>query len=93
MDPAQIVDLASGLALSILVVAAFLAVARIATCQHLQDRIVALDLLLAVVAGAVAVYSARTGTTAFLDVLVVAVLVTFLGSILAARLLHRRKSG
>lgn len=89
MEPAQILEIASGASLAMLGVAAIISVAKIARSQQLQDRIVALDLLLAVVIGAVAVYSARTGVDAFLDVLVVGVLITFIGSILAARLLRK----
>jgi multicomponent Na+:H+ antiporter subunit F len=80
-------DVITGLALVVQIAAATICVARIATSPTLQDRIVALDLLLAVVVGGVAVISARTGQTAYLDVLVVGALVVFIGSILAARLL------
>lgn len=89
MDTAVLLDVASGVALAMLGVAAIISVAKIARSAELQDRIVALDLLLAVVIGAVAVYSARTGVEAFVDVLVVGVLITFIGSILAARLLRK----
>lgn len=87
MDIDLVVDLITALALVLQIAAAALCVARIATSTRLEDRIVALDLLLAVVVGGVAIYSARTGQTAYLDVLVVGALVTFIGSVLASRLL------
>ncbi|CAN5486340.1 hypothetical protein BH23ACT9_BH23ACT9_02910 [soil metagenome] len=93
MDPALLLNGVTALALVLLVVAAILSVVKIAVSRQLEDRIVALDLLLAVVVGAVAVFSARTGVTAFLDVLVVGVLITFIGSILAARLLNTEVRG
>ena len=80
-------DIITAVALVLQIVAALLCVAKIATSRRLQDRIVALDLLLVVVVGGVAVISARSGQVAFLDVLVVGALVVFIGSILAARLL------
>jgi multicomponent Na+:H+ antiporter subunit F len=80
-------DVITGLALVVQIAAAVVCVARIATSQTLQDRIVALDLLLVVVVGGVAIVSARTGQIAYLDVLIVGALVVFIGSILAARLL------
>lgn len=89
MDGADILAASTALAVVMHVVAAVLSVAKIATSRQLEDRIVALDLLLAVLVAAVAVWSARTGLTAFVDVLVVGALVTFIGSILAARLLDR----
>lgn len=89
MDGTAILAASTAVALVMQVVAAVLSVAKIATSRQLEDRIVALDLLLAVVVGAVAVWSARTGLTSFVDVLIVGALVTFIGSILAARLLNR----
>lgn len=93
MDTDLLFDFVTGLALVLQIVAATLCVARIATSTRLADRIVALDLLLAVVVGGVAIYSARTGQTAYLDVLVVGALVTFIGSILASRLLDSKARG
>jgi multicomponent Na+:H+ antiporter subunit F len=87
MDATAILATSTAVAVVLHVVAAVLSVAKIATSRRLEDRIVALDLLLAVVVAAVAVWSARTGLVAFVDVLVVGALVTFIGSILAARLL------
>ena len=88
MDADRLFRGITGLALVLQIVAATICIARIATSDRLENRIVALDLLLAVVVGGVAIYSARTGTAAYLDVLVVSVLVTFIGSVLAARLLR-----
>lgn len=81
------VDVIIGIALVLQVVAATVCVARIGTSTRLESRIVALDLLLAVVVGGVAIFSARSRTSAYLDVLVVGALITFIGSVLSARLL------
>jgi multicomponent Na+:H+ antiporter subunit F len=80
-------NVVTGIALLVQTSAALLCVAKIATSRDLATRIVALDLLLAVILGAVAIISARSGVTAYLDVLVVGSLVVFIGSVLASRLL------
>ena len=83
----------TGICLVLQVIAGLLCVWRIARSRELANRIVALDLLLVIVVGGVAVWTARTGTSAYLDVLVVGALITFIGSVLAARLLNRETRG
>ncbi len=87
MSAQTMFDVMTGIALVVQVVAAALCVARIATSDNVASRIVALDLLLAVVLGGVAILSARADQTAYVDVVVVGALVTFIGSVVAARLL------
>jgi multicomponent Na+:H+ antiporter subunit F len=56
----------------------------------IADRIVALDSLLVVTVSAIAVQFADTGDGSFLDVLVVAALLGFTGTITVARFIERR---
>jgi len=73
-----------------LVVAAVLCLVRLVRPGSLADRIVALDSLLVVVVSGIAVQTARTGTGAFLEVLVVTSLLGFIGTVTVARYLERR---
>lgn len=81
---------ATDVALALLCVAAALCVARLARRGSIADRIVALDSLLVMVVSAVAVQSARTSDGTYLDVLVVAALLGFTGTITVARFIERR---
>ena len=74
----------------VLGVAALLAVARAVKGPTLADRIIALDLVLLLLAGGLAVEGARTGTTIFLPVLVVVALVAMAGSVVVARFIEWR---
>jgi multicomponent Na+:H+ antiporter subunit F len=73
-----------------LLVAATLCLVRLARPGSLADRIVALDSLLVVAVCGIAVYIARTGGGAFLEVLVVTSLLGFIGTVTVARYLERR---
>jgi multicomponent Na+:H+ antiporter subunit F len=71
-------------------VAAVLCLARLARPGSLADRIVALDSLLVVVVSGIAVQAARTRDGTYLDVLVVAALLGFVGTVTVARFIERR---
>lgn len=73
-----------------LVLAALLCVVRLVRGSSVADRIVALDLLLVVTVSGIAVTAAATGSGAFLDALVVAALLGFIGTITVARFMERR---
>ena len=73
-----------------LVLAALLCVVRLVRGTSVADRIVALDLLLVVTVSGIAVTAAATGSGAFLDALVVAALLGFIGTITVARFMERR---
>lgn len=83
-------NLVTNVALAGLTLAGALCLARLARGRSLADRIVALDSLLVVVVSGIAVGAARTGTGAYLDVLVVASLLGFVGTITVARFIERR---
>jgi multicomponent Na+:H+ antiporter subunit F len=74
----------------ILSVSGSLCLARVVRRGSLADRIVALDSLLFVLVAAVAVLVARTRLPGFLDVLVVAALLGFVGTVTVARFIERR---
>ncbi|MCC5952581.1 MAG: pH regulation protein F [Acidimicrobiia bacterium] len=69
---------------------ALLCLARLFRGPSLADRIVALDLLLFVIVGSVAVAAVRSGSGAFLDVLVVAALLGFVSTVTVARFIEKR---
>lgn len=69
---------------------ALLALVRAIRGPNLVDRIVALDLVLLLIAGAVAAHGARNGTQAYVAVLIVVALVAFTGTVLVARFVEWR---
>ncbi|HVL28571.1 MAG TPA: monovalent cation/H+ antiporter complex subunit F [Acidimicrobiales bacterium] len=63
---------------------------RLVRGPSLADRIVALDSMLIVIVSGIAVHAARTGDGTYLDVLVVASLLGFVGTVNVARFIERR---
>lgn len=82
--------LTTSLALAALAVAALFCVARLIRPGSLAERIVAVDSLLVVIVSGVAVQSARTGDGVYLDVLVIAALLGFVGTVTVARFIESR---
>ncbi len=74
----------------VLAIAAVVTVVRIVRGPSLADRMIALDLLLILVAGALGIESARTGTTDLVPVIVVVALVAFAGTLVVARFIEWR---
>ena len=85
-------DVISAIALGGLAVAAALCVGRLVRPGSLADRIIALDTILVLVVCAVAVEAARTGDGTYLDLVVVAALLGFVGTVTVARFIERRGS-
>lgn len=83
-------NLVTSIALGAVVLAAFLALARLFRRGTLADRIVAVDTLLTTAVVGIAVYSARIEAGVFLDVLFVTSLVAFVGTVTVARYIERR---
>ena len=75
-----------------LALAAGMCVLRLVRGPSVPDRIVALDALLFVVVGGIAVGAAVTGDGAFLAVLVAVSLLGFVGTVTVARFVERRGS-
>ncbi len=80
----------STVAMSVLLLAAAFALTRLLRGPTLADRMVALDQLLLIIAGGIAVNAASTGRGEFLDVMIVATLLGFIGSVTVARFIERR---
>ncbi len=71
-------------------VSALLCLARLLRGPSLADRVVALDALLVVIVTGIAADAARTGHGTHLDVVVVAALLGFVGTVTVARFIERR---
>lgn len=83
-------NIVTGIAFGGLALSALLCVARLVRGRSISDRIVALDLLLVITVSGIAVLAVATGSGAFLDVLVVASLLGFIGTVTVARYVERR---
>lgn len=80
----------TAVALTGLGAAAVLCLVRVVRPGSLADRAVALDTLLVVSVMAIAVLSLRTGTDAFVPVLLVVALLGFIGTVTVSRYIERR---
>ncbi|MBZ0299332.1 MAG: cation:proton antiporter [Anaerolineae bacterium] len=83
-------DLALYIILPILSVALILAVSRLIRGPKMPDRVVALDLMVTLGMGLIAVYAIATDQAVFLDVATVLALISFLGTTAFAYYLQRR---
>lgn len=90
MTPELIVEYASIAAIAILVVALLLTVYRAVVGPTLPDRIVALDMLVGIVIGFIAVIALRTGYTLYIDIAIALGLVGFLATVAFARFVLAR---
>jgi multicomponent Na+:H+ antiporter subunit F len=77
------------LAVAGLVIAASCAGYRLVTGPAAIDRVIAIDVLLVVVAAAVAVRIAGSGSGDAIDILIYVALLSFTGTIIAARFVER----
>jgi multicomponent Na+:H+ antiporter subunit F len=86
MDAATtIISVATSIALLVLAVAFFLAVWRVVKGPTLPDRVVALDMLVGIVIGFIALIAIRTGFTLYIDIAISLGLVGFLATVAFAR--------
>lgn len=90
MTPELVVEYASVTAIAILVVALLLTVYRAVVGPTLPDRIVALDMLVGIVLGFIAVIALRTGYTLYIDIAIALGLVGFLATVAFARFVLAR---
>jgi multicomponent Na+:H+ antiporter subunit F len=79
-------------ALVILSVALLLTVVRVIIGPTLPDRVVALDMLVAIAIGFIAVLGIRTGQTLYADIAIALGLVGFLATVAFARFVLQRGS-
>lgn len=85
MMAASIVSAAAMVALGILSLAFLLTVYRVIAGPTLPDRIVALDMLVAIAIGFIAVIAIKTGFTLYIDIAISLGLVGFLATVAFAR--------
>lgn len=85
MMAASIVSAAAMVALGILSVAFLFTVYRVVAGPTLPDRIVALDMLVAIAIGFIAVIAIKTGFTLYIDIAISLGLVGFLATVAFAR--------
>lgn len=76
--------------LGLLILAGSLCLLRLMRGESIADRVVALDSLLVVIIGGIAVDAAASQSGIFLDALVVGALVVFAGTVTVARYIERR---
>lgn len=82
--------LSTTISLGILTLAFFLTAIRIILGPHLPDRILALDMLVAVAIGYIVVIALRTGFHLYLDIAIALGLVGFLSTVAFARFVLQR---
>jgi len=85
MDAATILSAATAFSLFLMCVAFFLTVWRVVRGPTLPDRIVALDMLVAIAIGFIAVVAIRTGFSLYIDIAIALGLVGFLATVALAR--------
>jgi multicomponent Na+:H+ antiporter subunit F len=83
-------DLAVLIVLPALSIAVVFALIRLIHGPKMPDRVVALDLMVTLGMGIIAVYAISTGQTVFLDVATILALISFLGTTAFASYLQRR---
>ena len=85
-------DWALALALAILSISLLLTVARVILGPTLPDRVLALDMLVAIAIGFIAVLGIRTHQTLYADIAIALGLVGFLATVAFARFILQRRS-
>jgi len=75
---------------SMLIVAALLSLIRLIRGPNLPDRVMALDLISMLLAGAVLVHAVSSGEAVYLDVVVIISLVVFFATVSFALYIQRR---
>jgi multicomponent Na+:H+ antiporter subunit F len=91
-DGHTVVQIASRLALALLIVSMALAFIRLVRGPQAADRVVALDLFSVLIVAFLAAYAVHAGDTSFLDVAIAYALVAFLGTVALSRFLLRSRS-
>jgi multicomponent Na+:H+ antiporter subunit F len=89
---AILLDWALTAALGVLSLALLLTVVRVIIGPTLPDRVIALDMLVAIAIGFIAVLGIRTGQTLYADIAIALGLVGFLATVAFARFILQRRS-
>ncbi|MCD7059423.1 cation:proton antiporter [Pelagibacterium xiamenense] len=90
MSGPEFLHLATTISLGLLTVSLLLTMYRIVVGPSLPDRILALDMLVAVVIGYIVVIAIRTGFMLYLDIAIALGLVGFLSTVAFARFIYQR---
>lgn len=90
MSGHEFLMLATTISLAVLTLAFFLNLYRILVGPTLPDRVLALDMLIAVVIGYIVVIAIRTGFTLYMDIAISLGLVGFLSTVAFARFILQR---
>jgi multicomponent Na+:H+ antiporter subunit F len=90
MSGPEFLHLATTISLGILSLALLVTIYRIIVGPSLPDRILALDMLVAVAIGYIVVIALRTGFTLYLDIAIALGLVGFLSTVAFARFVLQR---
>lgn len=90
MTPTAVLNTASGLALVLLSLALLMTVLRIIRGPTLPDRVLGLDMLVAIAIGLIAVIAVRTGFYLYIDIAIALGLVGFLATVAFARFILTR---
>lgn len=88
MTPEEIVQHAADMSLVLLSIALLLTVYRVVKGPTLPDRVLALDMIVAVGVGFIIVIAVRTGFTLYIDIAIALGLVGFLATIAFARFIR-----
>ena len=92
MTAAMLLDWALTAALGVLSVALLITVVRIIIGPTLPDRVIGLDMLVAIAIGFIAVLGIRTGQPLYADIAIALGLVGFLATVAFARFVLQRRS-
>lgn len=90
MTGPEFLHLATTISLGVLTLALLVTIYRIVIGPTLPDRILALDMLVAVAIGYIVVIALRTGFTLYLDIAIALGLVGFLSTVALSRFLLQR---
>jgi len=91
IDGQTVVQIASRLALALLIVSVALVFIRLVRGPQAADRVVSLDLISVLIVAFLAAYAVKAGDSSFLDVAIAYALVAFLGTVALARFLLRSR--
>ncbi len=93
MTGAEFLDLAANVSLGILTLAFLCAIVRIVIGPTLPDRVLALDMLVTVGIGYIAVIAVKTGFSLYLDIAIALGLIGFLATVAFARFILQHNKG
>ncbi|UJQ95761.1 cation:proton antiporter [Mariluticola halotolerans] len=93
MSGAEFLQLATTISLGVLTIAFFLTVVRIVIGPSLPDRVLALDMLVSIGIGYIAVIAIKTGFSLYLDIAIALGIVGFLATVAFARFILEHNQG